>query len=434
MKLHIILKFLLVVLILFPLKGKTAELEIQEISVLSVNSAITPATLDYLTQHFETLPKTSLIVLKLNTPGGLVSTTKEIITMVSNHKRPLAVWVTPEGASASSAGAIIASAAHFIFMSPGTNMGAATPVGLGEDLKESDGRKKALNDLTALIRSLSDLRSRPAKPFEEMITNATSYSDKEAKKLGIIDGIISHEKDILPVIESKKITLDGSEVWIKLNQVSFKSYEPTIGQQILEVLANPSTAYFLFLIGVALIYFEFQAPGGYIAGSIGICLLILAGIAFQVLPLDWGSMGLIFVGLFLLVLELFVVSYGLLSLAGLGSFVVGSLFLFHDETGFISVKYSVLLSAIAGTVITLGAIAWYLWREKKKQVVVKDFFLPVGSRGLVLTKLGTKEFQVKVKGEIWRAFSDEELSLQDSIIVTSVDSNKLLLKIKKETS
>lgn len=432
MRQRILLQILVFVLGVLPLNSLAVDLDIKEVSVLSVNSAITPATYDYLKQNFQLLPKSSLIVIRLNTPGGLVSTTKDIITMVGREKRPLVVWITPEGASASSAGAIIASAAHFIFMSPGTNIGAATPVALGEDLKESDGRSKALNDLSALVRSLSESRGRPPEPFEKMIRTAESYTDKEALKLGIIDGIISSERDILNFIQKKTINIDGVVTNLKADDVSVKIYEPSMGQSILEVLANPSTAYIIFLIGVALIYFEFQAPGGYIAGAFGVCFIILSGIAFQVLPLDWGSMGLIMAGIFLLILEVFVVSYGLLSIAGLIAFTIGSLFLFKGDTGFISIQYPVIISTLAGVTVGVGLLVWYLWRDSKRQVIPVDFFLPIGAKGQVLSRINSHEYQVKVKGEIWRATAEEELNENDPIAVTFVDAKKLSLKIKKD--
>ncbi len=432
MRQRILLQLLVFVLGVLPLKSFAADLEITEISVLSINSAITPATYDYVKQNFQRLPKSSLIVLRLNTPGGLVSTTKDIITLVGREKRPLVVWITPEGASASSAGAIIASAAHFIFMSPGTNIGAATPVGMDGDIKESDGKNKALNDLTALVRSLSDSRGRPAAPFEKMIRSADSFTDKEALKLGIIDGIISSEREIENLITTKPINIDGVQTNLKPKNVTIKYQEPSIGQAILEVLANPSTAYIIFLIGVALIYFEFQAPGGYIAGAFGVCFIILAGIAFQVLPLDWGSMGLIAAGIFLLILEVFVVSYGLLSIAGLIAFTVGSLFLFKGDTGFISIQYPVILSTLAGVAAGVGGLVWYLWRDSKNQKEVKDFFLPVGSKGVVLSKTTAGDYQVKVRGEIWRALSDESLNENESVAVIDVDAKKLMIKVKKD--
>lgn len=434
MRQSILLQILVFVLGVLPFNAFGVDLEITEISVLSINSAITPATYDYVKQNFQSLPKSALIVIRLNTPGGLVSTTKDIITLVGREKRPLVVWITPEGASAASAGAIIASAAHFIFMSPGTNMGAATPVGLGEDLKESDGRKKAMNDLTALVRSLSDSRGRPAAPFEKMITTAESFTDQEALKFKIIDGIISSEKDILTLIENKSINIDGVATTLRPKDVRIKFYEPSLGQSILEVLANPSTAYIIFIIGVALVYFEFQAPGGYIAGSVGVCLIILSAIAFQVLPLDWGSMGLMIAGIILLILEVFITSYGLLSIAGLIAFTIGSLFLFKGEAGFMNIPYAVIISTLAGVIATVGFLLWYLWRDSKKQAHIQDFFLPVGAKGSVLYETGPLEYQVKVKGEIWRATSDDNLNINDPIIVTVVDAKKLTLKIKKNSN
>lgn len=432
MRQRIILQILFFVLGVLPFAGICTVHEIKEISLLSINSAITPATYDYLNQHFKALPKSSLIVLKMNTPGGLVSTTKDIITMFGREKRPVVVWITPEGASASSAGAIIASASHFLFMSPGTNMGAATPVGLGEDIKEGDGRMKALNDLSALVRSLSHSRGRPAEPFEKMIRGADSFTDKEAEQLEIINGIVSNEQDLVVHLHDKTVSVDGVETKLSLsNNLQFKEYDPTLGQKILEVLANPSTAYFLFLVGVALIYFEFQAPGGYVAGAFGLGFVILAAIAFQVLPLDWGSMGLILLGICLLILEVFITSYGLLTLAGLAAFVVGSLFLFHGETGYISVEYPVMFSTLAGVAAAVGFIVWYLWNDKKKQKFSGDFFLPLGAKGSVLTRISGDQYQVKVKGEIWNAEAEENMEIGDQVEITFVDPKQLLIKIKK---
>lgn len=405
--------------------------EVKEISYLSINSAITPATLDYLKHQFTNVPENSVAVIRMNTPGGLVTTTKEIITLIGKQEFPVVVWISPEGASASSAGAIIAASAHFVLMSPGSNMGAATPVGLGEDIKESDGRNKALNDLAALVRSLSELRGRPAKPFEDMIKNADSFTDKESLKLGIIDGVASTHEEVVSVLAEKKFNQQGKEYVLEFHKdVTKKDYSPSTGQKLLEVLANPSTAYFLFLIGVALIYLELQAPGGYIAGSIGVGCIILAAISFQVLPLDWGALGLILLGIFLLVLEIFIVSYGLLTIFGLASFIMGSLFLFHGEAGFISVEYPVMFSTLAGVLVSVGFIVWYLVKEEKKRGKGPDFFLPVGATGTVMTSL-PHGHQVKVKGETWKAFSDDALQVGDQVEVISFDQGHLSIQVKK---
>lgn len=431
MRHKILYQFLFVVLSLFPLISQAEPYRVTEISHLEISSAISPATYDYLKYHFKKVPAGSLILIKMNTPGGLISTTKDIITLIGAQDKPIAVWVTPEGASAASAGAIIAASAHFILMSAGTNMGAATPVGLGEDIKEKDGRSKMLNDLKATVRSLSHSRNRPAEPFEEMIQTAKSFTAQEALKAKFIDGVIDANHSFKDILDHKSFTLLGKTRELEIDSSALsKTYEPTIGQSILYVLANPSTAYLLFLVGVALVYFEFQAPGGFIAGGVGISFLILAAIAFQVLPLDWGAFALIFIGVILLILEVYVTSYGLLALSGVVSFVAGSLFLFHDEAGYISVNYKMLLSTLLGVSFAILVMVWFYIKDKRNQKVPSAFFLPIGSIGKVLKIDGTL-FQVKVKGEIWRATSADQIAVDDEVEVTSVDSEKLMIEIKK---
>ena len=434
MRQTILQQVLFIVLGLFPLIGKAMPYSVTEISLLEINSAISPATYDYLDYQFKHVPEGALILIKINTPGGLITTTKDIITLIGSQTKPVAIWVTPEGASASSAGAIIAASAHFIFMSSGTNLGAATPVGLGKDIGEKDGRAKALNDLKALVRSLSELRNRPAKPFEDMIDSAKSFTDKEALNLNIIDGLLNNSNHVKQLIDKKAFSLQGKEMKLEIAPSAvIKIYEPTMGQNILNVIANPSTAYLLFLLGVALLYFEFQAPGGFIAGGVGASLLVLAAISFQVLPVNWGALCLLVIGIILLILEIYVTSYGLLGLSGLASFVAGSLFLFHGESGFISIDYPVLISTLLGVFAGTGIIVWYMIKERKNRHHHENFFLPIGSIGTVLTKLENDgaSYQIKVRGEIWRGHSHAHLAVGDNVVVTSIDNEKLVAQIKK---
>ncbi len=429
-------KILLFVFGLLPLVAIGKTFQVKEIGLLTIDSAITPATFDYLDYQFKNIPSDSLILIKINTPGGLISTTKDIISLIGSQTKPIVVWVTPEGASAASAGALIASSAHFILMNEGTSLGAATPVGLGKDLSEKDGRAKTLNDLKAMVRSLCELRGRPSAPFEEMIETAKSFTSLEAKKLSIIDGIMIHEGKITDLLRSKHFSLQGEDFTLDFEASPvIKEYAPTLGQKILSVLADPSVAYFLFLLGLALIYFELQAPGGYIAGGIGLKLIILAAIAFQVLPLNWGALVLIVIGVILLILEIHITSYGLLAIGGLAAFIAGSLFLFHGEGGFISIDYPVLISTLLGIGFALAIIVWYVLREKKKQPHHENFFLPLGSTGVVLNcPMDSLSFyQIKVRGEIWRATSQEHLKLHDDVIVTLIDKEKLIATIKKVT-
>ena len=409
---------------------KEKEMTINNIVILKINSAITPATKDYIQENISKATDQSLIVIKLNTPGGLVATTKDIISLVSNSAHPVAIWIAPEGAAASSAGALIATSAPFIFMSPGTIIGAATPINLGSNISEGDGRNKIVNDLKAMVRSMSQLHNRPGVFFEDMITTARSFTDQEALKLEIIDGVVSTPAEMIPVLSKKSIHLLGEQYKIKIEHVMISEMEPSIGQKILEVLANPSASYFLFLLGIALIYFEFQAPGGYISGAAGFSLVIISAIAFQVLPLHWGAFSLIICGLVLLIMDLYLPSHGLLSIAGLIASLLGSLFLFHNVSGFIEIKYSVIISCFLGITLPLAFIFWYTNKHDVKHLGKDDFFAPIGGIGTIVT-VEESFYQIKVNGQFWRGLSEETLSVGDQVEVIEKVSNQLMVKIKK---
>lgn len=411
-----------------------SQFNVTDVRILTIRSAITPATYDYLSSSLLKAGPGRLSIIKMNTPGGLVSTTKEIISLFSRANHPVVVWVTPEGGSAASAGALIASGAHFIFMSPGTNMGAATPVTIAGDIQQSDSRKKALNDLSALVRSLCELRGRPAGPYVEMITDAKSFTEQEAFKLQLIDGVAPDEGSLLKDLNGKSWKVENETFVLSIpDRTPVKIVLPSFSQQILEILSDPSVAYFLFLLGVALIYFELQAPGGYIAGSIGAVLLVLAAIAFQVLPLHWGAMGLILVAVICLVLEMYVTSYGLLGISGLTALALGSVFLFHGESGFISIEYPIIISTFLGILTPFTFIIWFLLKGSRKGNKEENFFIPLSSVGIVMGRNGS-HYQVKVRGEIWNASSEEPLSSGDEITVIAADKKHLLLKIQKKTS
>lgn len=432
MKKNLFLAFIFVFVSQLFNSVRAEDYEVKHVGILNIDSAITPATVDYLKYQLPKLPAHSIAIIKMNTPGGLISSTKDIITTINAQKFPIVIWVTPAGASAASAGAIIASTAHFILMSPGSNLGAATPVGIGGDIKENDAKSKILNDLKAMVRSFSAIRGRPVKPFEDMITHAKSFTDKEALELGISNGTISSANDIVDVLKDKTFNLGEKTLELKFASIEFHVYPPTLGQNLLGVLADPSLAFFMFLIGIALIYFELQAPGGYIAGGIGFSLLVLSAISFQVLPLNWGAFVLIIVGVVLLILELHIVSYGLLGLGGLVALVTGSLFLFHGESGFISIEYTMLISMIIGIVASMGFLFWYLWKEDKKWKKASDFFIPLGSQGTVMSLHESDHtYQIKVRGEIWKSISDEKLTIGDQVIVTEINSELLIAKVKK---
>ncbi|MBF0300026.1 MAG: nodulation protein NfeD [Oligoflexia bacterium] len=427
-----------------------------------------------------------LIIIKINTPGGLVSTTKDILTLFGESDIPIVVWVTPEGASATSAGAIISSGAHFLFMSQGTNIGAATPISIDGDIGEnpeekdkdnddkdrknpkdskesskeqqrfklptnnplnprqsSDLRKKAINDLVALVKSLGHTRGRNAELFADMIIKASSFESKEALDKGLINDIANNINDIFKFLNNKEISIKGKKCILKTNDnVQVIEQEMDIGQEILDIFANPSLAYILFIIGAALIYLEMQAPGGFIAGSIGAICLIISGIAFQVLPINFGSLGLIILSFVLFVLEAYVTTYGILMILGIISLTFGSLFLYRSENSYLDFHVGIVYSTVFAITLFVGFITLY-WaydaRKRKRNGDRKqsDHHKVIGKSGTIVSKIddvsleqsNRYRYQVKISGEIWNCWSSENIQQGTMVKVINIDVNKLPLRL-----
>ena len=411
------------------------EYRISKITKLDISNTINPAVFNYLETHFKKLSakKGDFILIQMNTPGGLVSTTKEILTLIGDQDIPVAVWIGPEGASATSAGAIISSSAHLLVMSEGTNIGAATPIGLGKDIEQKDARSKAVNDLSALVTSLSKARGRNADEFTKMISEAKSLDARSALKENVIDKIINNEQEFITFLDNKIIKVRGQDLKLSLSpQVKINEASMDIGQLLLNILANPNTAYILFIIGAALIYFEFQAPGGFVAGAIGAVFLGLAAIGFQVLPLNVGAMGLILLSFILFIVEAYVTSFGLITIAGIASLIFGSLFLFRTENSLVQIETSIIISVVASIVIYVGFIGWFFLKTKR---VEKEFNSMTEHEGHITKFLEYKDglyhYQVRVHGETWNAYSKNELDNDKAIIVIKTDNDEMQLEIKQ---
>lgn len=442
--------------------------ELHSLKVLSIDSSINPAIYNYLETELDKSAKTphEAVLIKMDTPGGLVSTTKEIITKIGEMDYPVIVWVTPEGASATSAGAIIASSAHILVMSEGTNIGAATPISMSGDIpgkrnpkeviekekqrkeaiekideklkkdieteltNSSDVRAKAINDLVALVSALAKTRGRNAEAFATMITRAASYDHTEALEKKIIDGVVSSQTRLLEFIQDRTITIKGEEKTIEVKEgIEIKKVDLDPGQALLNIFANPTTAYILFVIGAALLYFEFQAPGGFIAGALGAICLVLSGIGFQVLPLNFGAFGLIILSFVLFIIEIYVTSYGILTLGGIASLVFGSLFLFRTDNAYMEIQMPVILSVVAAIVLYVGVIAYVFLKLKRKK---GETFLSQQNQVGHISKYDREEdgeyyYRIKINGEIWRARSKNKYEVNTKVKVKEQDNENLIL-------
>ena len=392
----------------------------KKIIYLDIDGVIGPYTKSSLEKAIERADDQSLIVMTLSTPGGLISTTKDILKLMGNSPCPIVIWVTPSGASATSAGAIISMGAHLLFMSEGTNIGAATPVQLGKDIEQDDLRRKAINDIVALGKDLNRKNLRNPKAFPPLVEVGESITSKVAKERGLINDIVNSKAELLKKIPQYQVRHKGLTYNLVLENPVEINIEKSFGDLFLQFIANPQTAYIFFIIGAALIYLEFQAPGGLVAGGLGAIALLLAAIGMQLLPLNLGAFALLILSFLLFIVEAYVTSYGLLSAAGVLSLLFGSMFLFQTPDSYISVAKPLIYATVAAISLFLLFVGFFLVSDVKKsrrRQATNNL-----DSALVLKKLETAEqdylYQVKVNGEIWKCFSKEKLELNSSVLVS----------------
>jgi len=306
---------------------------------LSVKGPIGPATAEYISVGIDQAEdlKADVVVIELNTPGGLLTSTRALIESITTSAVPVVTYVAPSGARATSAGTFIMYASHFAAMAPGTHIGAATPVALGgaSPEKNDDGQpsameKKVLSDSTAYIRSLAQLRGRNAEWAEQAVVNANSLSASEALRLGVINFLSPTLDDLLKQLNGKTIQMPNQKVTLSIKPNSIQVIEPTWRQQLLSTITHPSIALVLLVAGLVGIYVEFSQPGLIVPGVFGVIALLLAGYALHILPINYIGLGLLILGMILWCVEVILGGFGVLAIAGTISFVLGGVMLFDQ--------------------------------------------------------------------------------------------------------
>jgi membrane-bound serine protease (ClpP class) len=345
-----------------------------------------------------------LVVMELDTPGGLLDSTREITSAITTSKVPVVVFVAPGGARAASAGFFILISADVAAMTPGTNTGAAHPVGgQGENLPE-DVRDKVTNDASAMIRSLAEQRQKNLEFAVEAVEKSTSFTADEALENGLIDLIADDFDDLLEKLDGREIRrFDGSNLVLELASPVIVHVEPTFAERLFSVLANPNIAYLLMALGGLGLYVEITHPGGILPGVVGVVFMLLGLYSISVLPVSWAGVALIFVALMLFVLEVKVSSYGMLTVGGLICFVLGSLMLFESPIPDMRVS----LGVVVPTALVIAGVTGFLLSRVLKahsmQVVTGEEGM-VGKVGKALTAIAP-EGKVLVHGEYWDARS-----------------------------
>jgi len=419
---------------------------------LTIQDAIGPVTSDYIERGMDKAADSGAkaILITMDTPGGLDVSMRRIIKKIIASPIPVITYVTPGGARAASAGTYILYASHIAAMTPGTNLGAATPVQLFDpgNLDEKPGQKpdksepldkktpgsvtknpmvqKAVNDAVAYIRSLADMRGRNAEWAERAVRDAVSLPAEQALKLKVIDILAADRDDLLKQLDKRTVPILGQDLTLDTKNITVKPIEPDWRSELLAVITNPNIAYLLMLAGIYGIIFEFSNPGSVVPGTIGGICLLLAMFAFQLLPINYAGMALILLGIALMVAEAFVPGIGMLGFGGLASFVIGSIILMDtDAPGFginIALIGAVAFSSAAFLIMALGLVV----KSRRKPVVAGQEEL-LGKTGIALEDF-TGTGLARIHSEIWRVRAEETLHKNQPIQVIGREGLTLLVK------
>ncbi|MFC1557596.1 nodulation protein NfeD [candidate division KSB1 bacterium] len=403
----------------------------QVVKVLTVQSAISPASMEYIIKAIREAEEdeAECLVIRLDTPGGLMTSMRSIIKEILGAEVPVVVYVAPSGAQSGSAGVFITYAAHIAAMAPGTNIGAASPVTLGGGSLDSLGtmEKKVTNDAAAYIRSLAQKYGRNADWGEDAVRNAVSVTENEALELNVIDLIADNVPDLLEKIDGREIELPLTTKKLRTADAVIEEIELGLRFKILGFISDPNIAYLLMLAGMYGILLELYNPGSIFPGVIGSISLILAFFALQTLPVNYAGLLLILLSVVLFIMEIKIVSYGLLSIGGVVTFVLGSIMLFDSPGSILSVSWKVIVpAAVLTALFFLVVIALGLKAQVRKPATGPEGL--IGQIATVKTDIAP-EGQVFLHGEIWKAESTETIKAGDKVEILSVGN--LIVKVKK---
>jgi membrane-bound serine protease (ClpP class) len=407
-----------------------AEVPSSQVYLVRIQAPITPVIAEFISQSFAKARNTSAeaIIIQLDTPGGLDTSMRAIVKDIHASSIPVVVYVAPSGARAASAGAIITLAAHVAAMAPGTNIGAAHPVSVGQKMDDVMAAK-ATNDAAAYIRSIAEQRGRNAQWAEDAVRKSISSTETQALKAGVIDIIADDVTHLLQQLDGRTVrTGDHQQRVLKTAHAVLKVEEMGFRHKLLSFISDPTVAYMLMLIGFYGIFFELSNPGSIAPGVIGAIALVLAFYAFQTLPVNYAGLLLILIGIVLFILEVKIVSYGLLTIGGIACLVFGSLMLFDTDTAIFKLSFSVILPSVAITAVFFFFTFRIAYRSQRAKVLTGAEGL-LGSVGIVKTEVGPSGGQVLLHGELWSAVSDEILPVGTKIIVEAVHG--LTVKVKK---
>jgi len=407
--------------------------EAQKVLSITVDGSINPAAASYIERGIKKAEKENAqcLILNLNTPGGLLKSTRVIVGAIMDAKIPVVVYVNPPGAHAGSAGVFITMAAHVAAMAPATNIGAAHPVAGGGAQMDSTMNRKTTNDAVAFIRTIAEKRNRNAEWAEQAVRQSESITGIIAVQKNVVDLVATSTKELLKELDGRTIQLSRTAVTMKTASASVEGVEMTLGEKLLNILSDPNLAYILLMIGFYGILFELYNPGAIFPGVAGVIGLILGLYALHALPVNYAGLALIIFGIVLLILEIKITSYGLLTLGGVASLVLGSLMLIKEDPTFPLMKISLtlILTTVGLTVLFfLFILGAGMKAQQAKPVTGMEGF--IGETGVVLNDLNPVG-SVRVHGEIWEASAKSDEKIEAGALIRVVEEQHFRLTVER---
>jgi membrane-bound serine protease (ClpP class) len=417
--------------------GPAVDLAVRSCAAINITSSINPGSSDYLQSSIDRAHRESMgcLIVQLNTPGGLLKATREIVHKLLTAPLPVAVWVAPPGAHAGSAGAFIVLAGHVAAMAPGTNIGAAHPVAVGGQQLDKETAKhmsrKAEEDAAAFIQAIAQVRKRNVRWAEKAVRESKALPHEEAVKQGVVDFLAGDIPELLRKMDGRIVEVGDRLHRLRTAGATVTWYEMSLKQRVINFFADPNIAYILMMFGMLGILAELYHPGMIVPGVVGGICLILAFVSFQILPINYGGILLILLAIILFVAEIFVTSYGVLAVGGIVSLVLGTLMFIDPESSpdySFDPAFGLSPWAVVPTAAFLALFflyAGFMVVRGQRQAQVTGVEGLVGEEGEALSEVGPEGGSVFVHGEYWSAHADEPIEKGARVRVTSVEGLKV---------
>jgi membrane-bound serine protease (ClpP class) len=400
---------------------------------IKIDGSINPSSSDYVRKSIQEAKdkNAECLIIELNTPGGLLKSTRYIVSDILNSPIPIIVFVSPAGSQAASAGVFITLAANIAAMAPGTNIGASHPVSGDGSKMDSTMNEKVTNDAAAFIRSISEKRKRNIQWAEDAVRKSVSITETEALKENVIDLVANDLNDLISKIDGREVETSAGIKILNTKNAEIFHFQQSWFHKFLDIISDPNIAYILLMFGMWGIILEFYNPGGILPGVVGVICILLGLYGLHTLPVNYAGVALIILAIILFIAEIKITSYGMLTVAGVISLFIGSMMLIDPTSPFenaIEISMSVIITTVVIITGLFILLAWLVIRAHKRKAMTGESGM-IDEIGEVFSDIIDGKGSVKVLGEIWKAEADENLHKGQKVKV--IDVKDLTLKVRK---